>query len=243
MRIRCQTSFITRRRYSVMSVETEIPEQLPQETPEVAPPPQETKTSSFSRLRKEKERLEQELRQLKEKSSVAEAVKLAGVDSDAWVEGKQMPDILSSFAKQIRSDLESDLEVKLESRFKQYKQDHLYSYMQAETGAHYGKVVTDASLRKLMEKEPEMEVVLDALKDHPEKYAQVVYRKCARMAEEERLLSENKARLDMAASRPGRRYAQAVSPPVEQSFDVYNMKPGDNSAYEYIKNLKRQIKL
>ena len=154
-----------------------------------------------------------------------------------------MPAILSSFAQQMKADLEADMEVKLESRFKQYKQDHLYSYMQAETGAHYGQVVTDASLRRMLEKEPEMEVVLEALKDYPEKYAQVVYRKCARMAEESRKLDENKARLDLAASRPGRRYVQPVSPPIDAEFNVYNLKPGDTSAYEYIKNLQRQIRI
>jgi hypothetical protein len=217
----------------------------PEQTPVEAAGAVSTKELNFARLRKEKERLESELKKMKESSVVKEVLKLSGIEDDSWIEAKQLPDILNAFAGELKASVHADMETKLENRFKQYKKDHLFSYMQAETGSHYGRVVTDESLKKLLEKEPEMEIVLEALRENPEKYAQVVYHKCARIAEEEKNLSESKARLDAAAARPGRRYIQPsyAATTDASGFNPYTIKPGDTSAYDYIKNLSRNIRL
>lgn len=130
------------------------------------------KEYNFAVLRRKEEQQRAEIARLKsELASVVnyDSLKEAGVNPDDFIEGKQVVKLLKSEAAKAAQMAEerilSQVNAQLDNRFKEYKDQHSFAYLQAETQGRYGQVVNEASMKEWAETSPLVFKTVTAIED------------------------------------------------------------------------------
>lgn len=162
------------------------------------------KEYNFAQLRARKEELE---RQLKEALAAKESVTPSHVNSnvdilreaginpeDSVLEVDKVPALLAAFEKRAEAKFSKLAAQEIQSALRKHQEENIFTTMQAHTGGLFSKVVTEDSIKKLLEEEPEQEYALKALANNPQERGDYLFRACQRR-------QERMAQQEMIASR------------------------------------------
>jgi len=192
--------------------------------------PATDKELNFARLRDKLERVEQEKQDLelalKHKARATQSdfssslLKEAGINQDEpYVETSKLADLMSVVAKHNEEKTQQIVSQALSD----YQSKNMFTYMQAETGGQFSKVVNEEALKKLQEDEPEVMIAMTALEKDPAAKASFLFKKCLRIKEQEESLKKAKERMNNSVRMHGDYQPTAQSPSYSFADDQDNI--------------------